>query len=250
MESFIASLFRIKADNAQFSAVTIRRLKAIRMPEPQQKRSVNTKNMILASARSAFAQHGFEGSNIRDIALDVGVTHTLIRYHFGNKEELWKAVVDDMHDRLLIALGEGEASIVDLTKKEGIRTWVRFYIRYCAENPEQARIMINESMSQSHRLEYLVDRIRQSHKGLIPLFSQSMENGDLPDVWLVSLFYIISSVCQMPFVLSTAIKNLYDVEITSEQAIEAHTDAVLAILLKDEPTSKSAWPPLPPWTEK
>lgn len=63
---------------------------------PRQERAQRSRRDILTAARMAFAQFGFEGTNIRDIAKQVGVTHTLIRYHFGNKLELWKAVVDDM----------------------------------------------------------------------------------------------------------------------------------------------------------
>ncbi len=216
----------------------------------RQKRSQRSRRDILRSARMAFARHGFEGANIRDIATEVGVTHTLIRYHFGNKSDLWKAVIDDMYARLNAAMSKDQAGGFDLRTKEGLRAWLRFYIGYCAKNPEQARIMINESMVRSERLDYMVGHIRRSHRALIPVFRHLMKDGVVPDMWLVSFFYIISTMCQMPFVLSTTIERLYGVDMTSEPAIEAHYEAVVAFMLGEPPRHQLQWPALPDWAKQ
>jgi AcrR family transcriptional regulator len=213
---------------------------------PRQERALHSRREILRAARIAFARDGYDGTNIRDIAEQVGVTHTLIRYHYGNKEELWKAVVDDMFDRLSHAMSPSETGKLDLSTREGLKAWLRFYIRYCADNPEHVRIMLHESMAQSERLDYMVNRVRRSHKALIPVFQRLMLQGVVPEVWLVSFFYIVSTVCQMPFVLSGAIQRLYGTSMTSEPAIEAHTEAVIALIL-GERTSPEHWPSLPDW---
>ncbi|NQY40832.1 MAG: TetR/AcrR family transcriptional regulator [Henriciella sp.] len=98
------------------------------------------------AARKAFAANGFDATSIRDIAADVDMTHTLIRYHFGSKEELWKDVVTDMFQRLDQALSEEVIGHIDLATREGLAVFLRHYIRYCANNPEHARIMIGESL--------------------------------------------------------------------------------------------------------
>ncbi|MEE4539925.1 MAG: TetR/AcrR family transcriptional regulator [Erythrobacter sp.] len=215
--------------------------------QPRQERAQRSRRVILEAARTAFAKGGYEGANIRHIAEQVGVTHTLIRYHFGNKHELWKAVVDDMFDRLSASMSPEQTGHLDLRTPEGMKAWLRFYIRYCADNPDHVRMMIQESMSESERLGYMVSRIKRSHKGLIPVFQRLMSDGVVPDVWLVSFFYIISSICQMPFVLSTAINRLYEVDMTSEAAIEAHADAVIALILGERSVPPAQWPPLPQW---
>lgn len=216
---------------------------------PRQERAQRSRREILNAARMTFAQFGFEGANIRDIADQVGVTHTLIRYHFGNKLELWKAVVDDMFAGLSAAFSNDSTEELDLRTKEGLRSWLRLYIRYCAEHPEHVRMMIQESMAATERLEYMVDHIRRSHSGLIPVFTRLMKQGVVPEVWLVSFFYIISSICQMPFVLTNAIDQLYGVKMTSEAAINAHTEAVVALVLGERSDDPMLWPPLPAWAE-
>lgn len=217
---------------------------------PAQARSEESREKILLAARKAFATHGFESANVRDIAAEVGVTHTLIRYHFGSKEELWKDVVRDMYARLDSALSLETLGHIDLTTVDGMKTYLRHYIRYCAHNPEQARIMISETVLGGERLEWMIGFIKDSHKALIPVFRRLMKAGVVPEVWIVSLFYVVSTVSQMPFVLANTIRGLYGVDMTSEAAINAHTDAVIAILLREEPESRETWPPLPDWTKR
>ncbi len=216
---------------------------------PAQVRSVATRDLIMKSARKAFAENGFDAASIRDIAASVDMTHTLIRYHFGSKEELWKDVVTDMFQKLDAALSEEAIGPVDFATREGLTVFLRHYIRYCADNPEHARIMIGESLHGGERLKWMITYIRKSHQALIPIFKQLMKTGVVPEVWLISLFYAISAVCQMPFVLSNAIKELYGIDMHQDAAINAHTETVIALLLNSPERSPDAWPSLPDWAQ-
>jgi AcrR family transcriptional regulator len=63
---------------------------------PVQARAEETRARILQKARDAFAEMGFAGASIRDIAREAGVTHSMITYHFGTKDGLWREAVRDM----------------------------------------------------------------------------------------------------------------------------------------------------------
>ena len=53
---------------------------------------------ILEAARGEFAQHGF-AARLQDIAERAGLSHPTLLYHFGSKERLYAAVIEDaMHD--------------------------------------------------------------------------------------------------------------------------------------------------------
>lgn len=54
-----------------------------------------TKAEILAAARSAFANHGYEQVGMREIAAAVGVNAALVVRYFGSKEALFKAAVTE-----------------------------------------------------------------------------------------------------------------------------------------------------------
>jgi AcrR family transcriptional regulator len=57
---------------------------------PGRKRnSAETKKAILLSARATFAQYGYDGVGVREIARVVGVTGIWVNRYFGSKEQLF-----------------------------------------------------------------------------------------------------------------------------------------------------------------
>ncbi|MBY8872732.1 TetR family transcriptional regulator [Micromonospora sp. PLK6-60] len=53
----------------------------------------DTREAILAAARAAFAERGFDAASIRAIAAAAGVDPALVHHYFGTKEELFRATV-------------------------------------------------------------------------------------------------------------------------------------------------------------
>jgi AcrR family transcriptional regulator len=65
-----------------------------------------TRAAILASARKAFAQSGYDGAGLRGIAEGAGVTAMMVNRYFGSKEHLFAEVVEQtMTQGSLIAGG-------------------------------------------------------------------------------------------------------------------------------------------------
>ena len=56
-------------------------------------RAAGTRAAILASARAAFAQAGYDGAGLREIAHGAGVTAMMVNRYFGSKEQLFAEVV-------------------------------------------------------------------------------------------------------------------------------------------------------------
>ena len=52
-----------------------------------------TRNRIIKAAAPIFAEHGYEGASIRRIVAKADVNQAAINYHFGSKEELYRAVL-------------------------------------------------------------------------------------------------------------------------------------------------------------
>jgi AcrR family transcriptional regulator len=49
---------------------------------------------VLAAARSAFAERGFDGATIRGIATAAGVDPALVHHYFGSKDQLFLAAIE------------------------------------------------------------------------------------------------------------------------------------------------------------
>lgn len=58
----------------------------------------DTREAILAAARAAFAERGFDGASIRAIATDAGVDPALVYHYFGTKDQLFLAVMNSPID--------------------------------------------------------------------------------------------------------------------------------------------------------
>ncbi|MDB1126080.1 TetR/AcrR family transcriptional regulator [Vibrio algarum] len=53
-----------------------------------------TKQLILMTAGRMFCEQGYEKVSLRNISEAAGVSHSLIRHHFGSKETIWYTVSD------------------------------------------------------------------------------------------------------------------------------------------------------------
>lgn len=56
-----------------------------------------TKCEIMRVATELFCELGYERVSLRNISDRAGVSHSLIRHHFGSKEKIWHAISDGLH---------------------------------------------------------------------------------------------------------------------------------------------------------
>lgn len=204
---------------------------SVRQP-PLQARSQETRARILQSARKVFAESGFAGANVRDIAQEAGTTHAMIRYHFGTKDELWREAVRGMFETLGEVLAEAnqQARQQNLDLRETYRIATHAYTRYCAKHPEHARITIMESISGGERFNWMIDEfVKFDHAGGKSVFEKLVRHGTLPDIPFASYIYAYVGMIQMPFVLAKEARVALDYDFLSDAAIERHADAVFNI---------------------
>lgn len=56
------------------------------------RRGGETRARLLSAAREQFAQQGYDAASLRMIAQSAGITLALLHYHFGSKQDLYRAV--------------------------------------------------------------------------------------------------------------------------------------------------------------
>ncbi|MCZ4292515.1 TetR/AcrR family transcriptional regulator [Vibrio sinaloensis] len=56
-----------------------------------------TKCEIMRVATDLFCELGYERVSLRNISDKAGVSHSLIRHHFGSKEQIWYSISDGLH---------------------------------------------------------------------------------------------------------------------------------------------------------
>lgn len=205
---------------------------------PTQARAHETRARILEQARLAFAESGFDAANVRDIARDAGTTHSMIRYHFGTKDQLWRETVRDMFAQLTATIGDLAASSKrgNLTQREWFRQLVHSYVHYCAKHPEHARITIMESIRGGERFNWMVNEfVAPGHRQGEREFANMVDTGLLPQMPYASYAYALVGMAQMPFVLAREAGLALQYDFLSEDAINRHADAVYEIIATPEP---------------
>jgi AcrR family transcriptional regulator len=86
----------------------------------------DTREAVLAAARTAFAERGFDGASIRQIATDAGVDPALVHHYFGSKDKLFLAAVEapaDPEELLPEALAGGTPELGANVVRLLLRVW-------------------------------------------------------------------------------------------------------------------------------
>ena len=125
----------------------------------RQARATAKRTALLDAALSEFAAHGFEGASTRVIATAAGTHQPQINYHFDSKEELWKAAVDHLFDRLDQGVREHlRDTNPGWDSRAGFAENIHAFVRAAAGLPELNRIMVQEATIDSERLHWIVER--------------------------------------------------------------------------------------------
>lgn len=104
---------------------------------------VETRRAVLDAAGACFAASGFAGATTRQVAARAGVNVATLRYHFGSKEELYRAVLDEATREEIPAPGnEG-------TPAERLSSAVDVLWRFGAAHPMRPRLRLFQWLSGS-----------------------------------------------------------------------------------------------------
>jgi AcrR family transcriptional regulator len=97
----------------------------------------DARNAIMESAIALFAEHGFHGATMRDIALRAGVSQGLLHHHFGGKEGLWHVVGERISADFLAYMAEiiGTPEVTPNTVPNAVKR----YMSYWREHPAAFR---------------------------------------------------------------------------------------------------------------
>ncbi|BDI28853.1 TetR family transcriptional regulator [Capsulimonas corticalis] len=118
---------------------------------------VKTRETILNTAMDLFAEKGFDGASVADIAAAAGTPKSLLQYHFGSKEELWKACFEHKAVPVFQPLDRflQEGGAVNMAELITAR------FRVMEANPKVARMMAWASLGAAPIPDFLTERRAQ-----------------------------------------------------------------------------------------
>jgi TetR/AcrR family transcriptional regulator len=200
-----------------------------------QSRGDATRRAILDAAIRIFARAGFDAASTRAIATEAGVHHALLRYHFADKDALWRAAVTQMFARQRQEFAAMQsAAPADPRTTEGLKEMVRRFVRYSCAHPEHAQILVHEAITDGERQTWMTDTfVRANNASLFRPLTKQTEGGHLRLDDPVVSATIIGATSQMAFVLSRQLEALYGRSIASGDFAELLADGLVKALFRD-----------------
>jgi AcrR family transcriptional regulator len=131
-------------------------------------------------ARRCFADHGYDGTSLNDIAAGVGIRRASLLHHFPSKEAIYQTVFEqaltDWTDRMEQAIKEPEGDDEGWTYVDHVLTVT---VRWFAENPEFVRLVRHESLSaHSDHLGFdLAEELKPWFERSVAYFEREMSAG-------------------------------------------------------------------------
>jgi AcrR family transcriptional regulator len=129
---------------------------------------------ILAAARGEFAEHGLGGARMDRIAERAGLNKRLIYYYFEDKEQLFRAVLEQAY--LDIREQERKLHLLDLKPADAVRRLVEFTWDYYLAHPEFLTLLNSANLHRARHLEES-RRAREMNSPLIEMLAEILERG-------------------------------------------------------------------------
>ena len=123
------------------------------MPSPLEKARQDPNSMkarILAAARRIFGEHGYNDTTTRMIARDVSIDISTLHYHWGEKQDLYEAVLQDVGDEVQSRLNEVERAVSGKSLKDRLEISIEMMCDYLFDHPEVANLILYGYFSKTH----------------------------------------------------------------------------------------------------
>ncbi|MHB8895938.1 MAG: TetR/AcrR family transcriptional regulator [Candidatus Geothermincolia bacterium] len=132
--------------------------------KPESKRE-----QILSVAEEVFAEKGFKGATVREIAEKVNIQTPGLYYHFSNKQEIYDSMIRNIYEGLADKLLEPVESAEGIKAK--VSLLVDLLMEFWQEHPMAPRIIAQETLSEKALLYgELIPNV------LAPMFSEMVSS--------------------------------------------------------------------------
>jgi TetR/AcrR family transcriptional regulator len=149
-------------------------------------------DVIMERGLAAFAERGFEGTSVRDLARALGVSHNFIHDRFGSKDGFWRAVVDHSLREMEHAV-DAALLLPASDDLERLRRVVRHVGALEGPRPLLQQMLHFEAGQGSPRLLYIFERYIQPFTlKLTPVISGLVRDGVLRPVPWHILFFLLT----------------------------------------------------------
>ncbi|WP_390349176.1 TetR/AcrR family transcriptional regulator [Variovorax boronicumulans] len=133
---------------------------------------------LMDAAVIEFSERGFDGASVLSIAKRAGVKQPLLNYHFGGKDGLWRAVVEEAYAEATQALEVVRAKTHTKEPVAQLREALRAFAIINVLHPAAHSLVLREVAQAGPRLDWLVETyMRPFHNVVDGLLAECHKAG-------------------------------------------------------------------------
>ena len=156
-----------------------------------------TKAQLLDAARLEFSEKGLSGARVNDIAARASVNKQMLYYYFGDKENLYCAVLNHAYEE--IRARENELDLAALAPVAAMERFIGFTFDYLTENRYFVALLNDENIHKARHIldsEYLQDLHARLQETIGDILTRGEREGVFrPNVDPIDLYISIASLC-------------------------------------------------------
>lgn len=155
----------------------------------------DTREQLLDAAHAQFAERGFYGASIAQIAGEVGLTKQALLYHFKRKEELYREVLKRIADSLFEATRAEQRP--DASPAQRFEDVILAIYERAAANPLDTKLLMRELLEDQRSEAPEGDWFFKNWLGEIITLLEAVEGqADLPMADKIARVYLLISAIQ------------------------------------------------------
>jgi TetR/AcrR family transcriptional regulator len=186
--------------------------------------------VILSGAERVFARAGFQGATMAQIAEEAGVPKPNLHYYFGNKRDLYRAVLNRvLHDWL----DPIDVITADAEPRVALETYIRRKMSLAYERPDASRVFANELL---HGAPVVGKLLRSDLRDIVLEKSRVIEAwiaaGKIAPVDSTHLFFTLWASTQTYADFDVQIQAVMGTDASFPSAQERATEHILNIMLR------------------
>jgi len=189
---------------------------------------------IIDTAEQLFADRGYDGTSVRDIAHKAGVNIAMISYYFGSKEKLLEAVFEkrsnSLHTQVVSLVANRE-----LTSMQKIFLLIEDYIERIMKQPQFHKLMIREELlTKDNPITTLIcETKRRNMDAIKKLINEGQKNGEFrKNIDIVLLMTTLIGTIAQLMNTKQFYREMYHMEDVSEEEFIKHLKKKLSHHLK------------------
>lgn len=198
------------------------------MPKPRyQRRKEDRPQEITEAALLAFAEKGYAGTRVEEVAKRAGVSKGLMYLYFKTKEELFKAVVKSVVVRRIDQLIDNTES-TDLSAEDFIRGPLLTFMKQVPGSPVAIviRLLISEGPRHPDLVDYYYDNVVARGLAAISGFvERGVERGEFRKSVITELPQLFLAPVMLSIIWGIVFKTR---DLDTDKLIETQIELLLA----------------------